>query len=309
MNVTSLRGVLCLILTLTGLLSRAGAGDVTIERGESRLTIAIDGRELSQFHFAASQPKPWMWPVRAADGTILTRPIAASSRDGDHPHHKGIWVAIDEVGGVKFWAEQGRIVNRSVDVLADRADPAQFRVVNDWTHPDGHVTVTETTTVSVFSSRLLAYDIRFTNPGPAAVPFEDTKEGLFGFRMVDSMREKQGGRVRNADGLKTTRDCWGRPSAWVDYEGEVDGKSFGVTIMDHPLNFRASRYHVRDYGLFSVSPFGERAYTNAARPAEHDLLQPGSEFRLRYALLIHAAPASADSIEAAYRQYLTASPQ
>lgn len=300
-----MRPLLTLVLLLI-VSSPVLAGEVALTQDGHRVTMTIDGQEFAQLQTAPEQPKPYVWPVRGADGTILTRTILADSKGGDHPHHKGIWVAVDEVGGVKFWAEKGKIVNRSVEIVVAKGNPAQLRLVNDWTHPDGPVVVTETTTISVFANRLMAYDIRLTNPGSEPVPFGDTKEGLFGFRMVDSMREKETGKVSNADGLQTTKECWGKPSGWVDYTGTVEGKTFGVTIMDHPQNFRPSRYHVRDYGLFSVSPFGEKSYTNGARPADEYELLPGGTVRLRYGLYIHDGDAEAGQVPAAYRQYLSA---
>lgn len=270
---------------------------------EKTIAVQIAGQEFTQYLMKPEQAKPYFFPVRGADGTVLSRPIQGKGQ-GDHPHHKGIWISIDEVDGIKFWAEAGKIVTRKSMVLVAEGNPAQFEVVNDWQATDGRVVVTETTTVSIFANRVMAFDIRFTTPGDRAIEFGDTKEGLFGFRMVDSMREKQGGKVSNADGLKTTAECWGKTSDWVDYYGTVEGKTFGVTLFDHPKNLRPSRYHVRDYGLFSMSPFGEKSYTNGKRPADHYFLLPGSTLRLRYGLYIHSGDTDEGRVSETYQGYL-----
>lgn len=270
---------------------------------DNTIVVLVEGQEFTHYLMKPEQPKPYFFPVRGADGTVLTRPIQGKGQ-GDHPHHKGIWVAIDEVDNIKFWAEAGKIATRSSKILTAEGNPAQFEVVNDWNSADGRTVVTETTRVSIFGNRVMAFDIRFTTGGAKAIEFGDTKEGLFGFRMVDSMREKQGGQVQNADGLKTTAECWGKTSDWVDYVGTVDGKTFGVTIFDHPKNLRPSRYHVRDYGLFSISPFGEKSYTNGKRPAEPYFLMPGATLRLRYGLYIHSGDTAAGDVSGAYDRYL-----
>jgi hypothetical protein len=285
-------------------LAQALQADVTLEKTSNSVVVTIDQKPFSEFRFGNDLPKPYMWPVRGSDGTVLTRPILKDAKGGDHPHHKGIWVAVDEVGGIKFWAEAGKIKTQSVDVVKASGNPAQFKVVNHWVNQDGEPVVIESTSISIFANRLLAYDIQFTANPKSPVPFGDTKEGLFGFRMVDSMREKVGGIVTNAEGGVGTKDCWGKTSEWVDYVGPVEGKTFGVAIFDHPLNFRPSRYHVRDYGLFSVSPFGEKAYTNGKQPEALDVLAPGASLRLRYGLYIHDGDAVQGRVAETYKRYL-----
>jgi len=291
---------ICLLAAST---TQAAVG-LKMNAGAKTVAITINDRDFSTFNFADSQPKPYMSPVRGGDGTILTRPIYKDRTQGDHPHHKGVWVAVDEVGGVKFWAEHGKITNKGVKLTVPSGNPAKMQVTNDWLDPDGKAVVRETTMISIWENGLLGYDIRFTASGDEPVEFGDTKEGLFGFRMAASMKEKEGGRVVNAEGAKGTADCWGRPTGWIDYSGEVDGKTFGAALFDHPLNFRPSRYHVRNYGLFSVSPFGESAYTNKKRPAQPFFLFPEKELRLRYALYVHDGDAASAKVGEVYLDYL-----
>lgn len=275
---------------------------VTLKATEGGLVVSVGGEEFTTFRNSADLPKPFFSPVRAPGGTIITRPINDPD-DKDHPHHKGIWLSVDEVNEVKFWAEKGQILNRQL--AGDPGNPAKLKVWNDWIDPEGKVVLKEETIVSIFPSRLFVYDITLT-PAVDKVVFEDTKEGWFGIRVATTMREKVGGIVVNAEGKKTTKECWGQPSKWVDYSGPVEGKMHGVTIMDHPTNFRPSRYHVRDYGLFSVSPFGEGAYQNDKAKAQPVTLEKGKPaLRVRYGLYVHNGDAVSGKVTEAYEQFLS----
>jgi hypothetical protein len=207
------------------------------------------------------------------------------------------------VNDIKFWAERGRITTREVN--SHSGNPGTIQLINDWMGTDGTPALIETTKISLYPSRLITYDTTIAPPAGKLARFDDTKEGFFGIRIAQSMREKVGGIVVNSEGKKTTQECWGQPARWVDYTGMVDAREYGVTLMDHPNNFRPSRYHVRDYGLFSMSPFGEGAYQNdptKSKPVILDDVTPS--IRLRYGLYIHQGNSTDGNVAGAYEQFL-----
>lgn len=287
-----------------GLLFAAGAAhaQVTLERQDQTVAVKIDGKDFTTYHFASDLPKPFFSPVMAADGAVVTRPLN-DPEDKDHPHHKGIWASVDEVNGIKFWAEKGKIASGSVELVKPSGNPAVLKTVNHWLGDDSKSVLVETTTISIYANRLMIFDITLTK-GAAPVEFEDTKEGFFGVRVATSMREKVGGTIVNAAGERTTKVCWGKPSPWVDYTGPVGEKSYGVAIFDSPKNFRPSRYHVRDYGLFSVSPFGEGAYQNDASKKQHvHLDDQHPSLNLTYGIYIHSGDAAEGKVAEAYDEF------
>jgi hypothetical protein len=214
---------------------------------------------------------------------------------------------VDEVNGIKFWAEQGTIRNDSVEVVKAEGAPAVLKYVNSWLGKEGEPILTETTTVQIYPDRLMVFDFDLKAVADE-VDFEDTKEGLFAVRVPNSMRESvAGGPIVNAEGLLGTKECWGKTSPWVDYVGPIGSQTYGIALMDGSKNPRKSRYHVRDYGLFSMSPFGDKAYTNGAQPANPLKLKKGESFPLRYGLYVHAGDSKAGKVAEAFEKFAAVS--
>lgn len=124
---------------------------------------------------------------------------------------------------------------------------------------------------------------------------------------VDELQEQSeaGATVVNSNGAEGCDACYGHHADWVDYTGEIKRKIIGVAIFDHPSNFRRSFYHVRNYGLFTVSPFGESAYTadTSKRDAAPVVLERGESLTLRYAMFVHNGDAEEAQVASRYSGY------
>lgn len=279
---------------------------------KDRVEIRIGEAVFGIYNHGKQWNKPFLFPMYAAGGQNVLRDIIptkeeqGSSKDGtDHFHHKGVWISVDSVNDEKlnFWHEGDKIVNDSVHYVANDDGTGTLEVSNTWIEGDKPL-VKEHTTITIYPFRMMAYTINL-KAVDKNVTFHDTKEGFFAVRLAHTMREMQGGHITNADGLKGEKDCWGKPTAWIDYYGEVDGKTTGVTLMDHPDNFRESRYHVRSYGLFAISPFGPKKYSNGAEQEAPVVLVPGTEgISLKYALLVHDGDTAAGNVENTYQHFV-----
>lgn len=289
-------------LALATATAQAGEGKkyVSLKKDGDKVQVNIDGQPFATYNTTKDYPKPFFSPVRSEGGTIVTRGL---EKPEDHPHHKGIWLSIDEINGIKYWAEQGRIENQSVEILEANGNPAALQVTNHWLGDKGQTVLIETTKVSIFANRLMIYDIKFT-AGKEPVVFEDTKEAGFGIRLANTMREKEGGHIVNAEGLVGEKEAWGKHSKWVDYYGEVEGETHGVALFDSPGNPHPSRYHVRGYGLFTLSPFGDKAYSRGEAPAHPLHLKPGQSYEMTYGIYIHPGDTKQGHVAEAYQQFL-----
>jgi len=93
------RILFCLLMTWPLL------ADVKIDRKPDQIDVSIDGKPFTTFFFGPNTAKPYLAPLRTADGTVITRrwPMEKVDTDShDHPHHTGLWFTHDDVNGIKF---------------------------------------------------------------------------------------------------------------------------------------------------------------------------------------------------------------
>lgn len=286
------------------------------QQPSDQLEVLIDGKVFGILNSGKSWNKPFLFPVHAPNGSNVLRDIVptkadqGSSKDGtDHFHHKGVWVSVDSVNDEKlnFWHEDDKIVCDKVEHATQPNGSGTLTIHNTWMEGDKAL-IKETTTATFYPSRLVTYHISLSAVDKD-VTFHDTKEGFFAVRVAHSMREMEGGQIVNADGLIGSKDCWGKPTPWIDYYGDVEGKTCGITLMDHPENFRKSRYHVRNYGLFSISPFGPKTYSNNQEAASPVTLKPGTDLELTYGMYVHDGDTVTGKVAEHYQEFLKVTEQ
>jgi hypothetical protein len=279
--------------------------------GHAQLRFLLDGERVTELRTDLGH-KPILWPLKGPSGAAFTRAYPmeqVAGEDQDHPHQRSMWFTHGAVNGVDFWAEgpqKGRIVLREAQSRSGGACAAVAFLKHDWNGLDSRPICHEKRTIVFYGTReirVLDFDIELSPAGDAAVVLGDTKEGSFGIRVASSMDVKrhQGGRIVNAENL-TDGAAWGKPSAWVDYSGPVDGAIGGIAIINHPTSFRyPTTWHVRDYGLFAANPFGYRDF-GMKESGEHRL-EPGAVLRLRYRMILHLGRAEEARIAAHHEVY------
>ncbi|MCA8986344.1 MAG: PmoA family protein [Planctomycetaceae bacterium] len=302
-----------LVLGLFGLISFCQADDVQLKRDGDRVDVNIGGELFTSFHFEGTYPKPYFHPVYAPGKTLVVREnvFGKEGEQGNdaktgmgHFHHKGIWIAIDSINeGLNYWHEKDKIETTSV-VAKMQDGRGVIQVENVWNDAKGEPLMKEQTVYTITPDRMIRCDVTFS--AIQAVTFGDTKEGLFAIRVHHDMRELSGGHIINSRGEQGEKECWGKPAPWVDYHGQVGGKTVGISLFDSPENFRPSRYHVRGYGLFAINPFGEKKYSNGEKEEAPVTLKPGESLSLKYGLYVHSGDDKEGAVAAQYQKFLSA---
>ncbi len=279
-------------------------------------SISIDGKPFTTFNFGEEAAKPFLAPIRSASGKVVTRRFPMEMVEGesrDHLHHRGLWFSYDDVNGVKFWENDpsykksplGRIV--VVDSSwKDDGRSGTLSATMEWRGPEGKPLLVEHREMTFHSAtKLRIIDFHLTLAAAVEVEIGDTKEGAFAIRLAEAFTERRGGKITDSEGRTGMKGVWGKRAAWVDYSAELDGESLGVAMFDHPSNPRHPAYwHARDYGLFSLNPFGQNAF-DASAPENIQTLKPGQKIELRWRVVIHPGDAQSGDVAALYRAYVS----
>jgi len=283
------------VVLLLGFGAAARAEDLAVKKTNEGVEVTIGGQPFTTYLFK-SGAKPVLWPLLGPTGKEMTRayPLREGAKEEktDHIHQRSVWFTHGDVNGVSFWHEMGgngTIIHDEL-VTAEGGETARIVTRNSWKTPAGETLCSDVRKLTFGGDdqqRWFDFDVVVTAVADE-VKFGDTKEGSFGVRVDEEMKvdAKKGGKIVNSEGL-TDGEAWGKPAAWVDYYGPVDGEQLGIAILNHPSSLRYPTYwHVRTYGLFAANPFGLGDFTKKEKDGTL-VLKKGESFPLRYRVILH----------------------
>ena len=88
------------------------------DKNAKKIDVFIGDKPFTTFLYPDTLEKPVLYPIAAANGTIVTRGFPINPLPGeptDHPHHIGLWLNYENVNGLDFW-------NNSFAIPAEKKD-------------------------------------------------------------------------------------------------------------------------------------------------------------------------------------------
>ena len=272
----------------------------------------------------------YFYPLMGPGGVNMTRswPMKndVEGEEKDHPHHRSLWFAHGAVNGIDFWAETpkaGKIQHDQFLEVKSGPDEGVIKSTCKWVAPDGKIVCTDERTFRVFNrpghERLCDFEITIKAPADRDVLFGDTKEGTMAVRVNEQLRVSHGkgkpgtGHIVMSSGVrddempaKGDTKTWGKRAGWCDYYGQIDGKTLGIAIFDHPSNpVHPTPWHVRDYGLFAANPFGIHDFEKKEPGAGNLNIPAGKTVTFKYRFYIHEGDEKQAKVAERYAEYIT----
>jgi len=346
---TQVAALVCVVVDLMFLAIGANAQrsekGVRVVKNEAsrRVDVFVDGQPFTSYVWPEKLKVPVLYPLRTAQGTIVTRGFPLEPRPGervDHPHHAGLWLNYGKVNGVDFWnnsitlppeqqTKMGTVVHRRITRASGGKDRGQLDVEMDWVMPDGKPILREATTFVFHAGPSLRSVDRVTTLTALDKPvlFHDDKEGMLGLRVRRELEQPSSeplvftdasgrptnvkvmdnngvtGLYRSSEG-KSGDAVWGTRARWTMLTGKVDQEPIALVIFDHPNNTGFPTYwHARGYGLFAANPLGQEVFSNGKEKLDFTL-DPKQSVTFRYRLLILSGPTTPDQVETQYRRFV-----
>ncbi|MHC4425844.1 MAG: DUF6807 domain-containing protein [Planctomycetota bacterium] len=334
------RAILVLSISLFAAEVTAAQPKVEFIKGDNRIDVVIAGKLFTSYLYGDKLTKPLLVPVRTPSGIEVSRRHPLTKIEGgssDHEHHVGIFFAVDQVNGVKFWNNKSlspQIRHVKITEVAGGVGTGKLSTVANWVDDNKQVMLEEKRTMLFVAGEHgheyavdLSIDLKAKCP---RILFEDIEEGMFAIRVSDYLRESNSkallranrpmpkesvsgtGRYFSSNGDETAKNVWGKRARWVALQGMRKGKVVGVAILNHPASINYPTYwHVRDYGLFSANPLGQGDFQRQ-RPRKYRknkvvplrlTLQQDETVHFRFLVIVYDGFRTAGQIEERFKKF------
>jgi len=331
--------VLVVFLFCAAALGNAGIPKVELIKGKNKIDVMVGGRHFTSYIYGIEHTKPMLVPLLTPSGIEVTRRnplVEMKGGSDDHQHHVGIFFAVDNVNGTKFWnnpAPPPQIKHIKTTEVTGGTGKGKLSTVMHWIDSGGNIVLEENRSmVFLAGDNEDEYAIDFSIDLTARqkeVVFEDIEEGVFAIRLADCLREanpnlilKPGqplpdesisgtGRYFSSNGDETAKNIWGKRARWVALQGIRKGKVVGVAILNHPASINYPTYwHVRSYGLFSANPLGQGDFQrqskykkNLVQPL-HLTLKKGQMAHFRFLVVVYEGIRTHEQMEKRFREFV-----
>jgi len=323
-SVTFLAGIL--LLSTAQLMGQTAKVKLVKDDAKHKVDVTVDGKLFTSYQYPENLEKPFLSPIYAPNGSVITRGFPLEVRKGervDHPHHIGLWFNHGNVNGLDFWNNSsaipagkkdayGHIVVKGVTIKGE-GKKGEIEVVSDWDDNKGNTILVEKTTY-IFTGDKTSRTVDHISTLTAAnglVTITDNKEGLFAIRVdrAFEMPSKESliftdekgnpttvkatdntgvtGMYTSSGGLKGDA-VWGTRNSWVVLSGVKDNVPVSFGIFDSPKNPGFPAYaHARGYGLFSVNNLGQNSYDSKQEKVVYKL-EKGESMILRHRFFVQS---------------------
>ncbi|OOQ60028.1 DUF6807 domain-containing protein [Mucilaginibacter pedocola] len=297
---------------------------VNVKAGSGKnIEVSIGGKPFTTFMYPDTLEKPVLYPLHAANGTVVTRGFPLNPKPGDptdHPHHIGLWFNYENLNGLDFWNNSYAIpaakknqygwihTDKITETKSGKTGVLAYQA--NWTNQAGKVLVQESTRFEFSGDANRRIIDRYTTlTADTLAVFTDAKDGLLGFRLAhelqmpttkdESFTDSKGivtvvkggtdkvptGNYLTSAG-KTGDAAWSTRAEWCKIDGKMGADSITVAIIDHPKNVNYPTFwHARGYGLFAANPLGEHVFTNG-KSRKDFTLQKGESVTFKYRIVI-----------------------